>query len=79
MLGSCGSSRSRTVKGFGAADEYLTAANSGYRFLLEHFLDRDRGGYAWSDRPIGPPVNDAKILYGQAFVIYAFVEHARGR
>lgn len=64
-------------KGFGAADEYLTAASSGYRFLLDHFLDRDRGGYAWATDRSGTPVNDAKILYGQAFVIYAFVEHAR--
>ena len=64
-------------QGFGAADEYLTAAERGYRFLVEHFLDHDRGGYAWTTDRAGTPVNDAKILYGQAFVIYGFVEYAR--
>jgi cellobiose epimerase len=57
--------------------DYLAAATTGYRFLLEHFLDRDHGGFVWTTDPAGRPENDAKILYGQAFVIYAFVEYAR--
>lgn len=64
-------------RGFGEFDEYLTAAEHGYRSLRERFFDRDRGGFYWVTDREGNPVNNAKILYGQAFVIYAFVEHAR--
>ncbi len=64
-------------KGFGKGDEYLTAAGAGYDFLLEHFLDRAQGGLCWSTDRAGSPVNDAKILYGQAFAISGFVQYAR--
>jgi mannobiose 2-epimerase len=59
------------------AFDYRAAAERGYRFLLEHFLDAGTGGYRWMTDRSGRPVNDARILYGQAFVIYAFVEFAR--
>jgi mannobiose 2-epimerase len=64
-------------KGYGAGDEYLVAAERGYRFLVEHFFDRDRGGWYWTTDRAGTPVNDAKILYGQGFVVYGLVEYAR--
>jgi mannobiose 2-epimerase len=57
--------------------DYLAAATTGYQFLLQHFHDPDHGGYVWMTDPAGRRDNDAKILYGQAFVIYAFVEYAR--
>jgi len=56
---------------------YLKAAAQGYHFLLDHFLDRRNGGYYWTTDLDGKPVNDCKLLYGQAFVIYAFVEYYR--
>ncbi|MGH9049300.1 MAG: AGE family epimerase/isomerase [Acidimicrobiia bacterium] len=56
---------------------YLAAAATGYRFLLDHFFDPDHGGFVWMTDRTGRPVNDAKIFYGQAFVVYAFVEYAR--
>jgi cellobiose epimerase len=56
---------------------YLPAAAQGYHFLLGHFLDRQYGGYFWTTDLNGKPVNDCKLLYGQAFVIYAFVEYYR--
>ncbi len=64
-------------KGYDTAGEYLTAAGHGYRFLLEHFFDHEQGGFCWATDRAGLPVNDAKILYGQAFVVYGFVEYAR--
>jgi mannobiose 2-epimerase len=66
------------VKGF--SDEhrnYLKAAAQGYRFLLDHFLDREHGGYFWKTDLAGKPLNARKILYGEAFVIYALVEYFR--
>lgn len=54
--------------------DYLAAARHGYRFLVERFLDAERGGYFWKTDLEGRPVNDRKYLYGEAFVLYAFVE-----
>jgi len=56
---------------------YLKAAEHGYRFLTGHFLDRQNGGYFWKTDLSGKPTNDRKLLYGQAFVIYALVEYHR--
>jgi mannose/cellobiose epimerase-like protein (N-acyl-D-glucosamine 2-epimerase family) len=57
--------------------DYLAAARGGYRFLLEHFRDREHGGYYWKTDLAGRPIHDCKFLYGQAFVIYALVEYQR--
>jgi len=56
---------------------YLKAAAQGYHFLLDHFLDRQNGGYFWTTDLEGQPVNDGKFLYGQAFTVYALVEYYR--
>jgi mannose/cellobiose epimerase-like protein (N-acyl-D-glucosamine 2-epimerase family) len=78
--------QSRMVWGFSRAHlagfsttnrNYLAAAAQGYRFLLDHFLDRKNGGYFWSTDLKGKPVNDGKFLYGESFVIYALVEYHR--
>jgi mannobiose 2-epimerase len=65
------------AKGFGTGTEYLDAADHGRQFLVDHFRDPERDGYWWSTDRDGRPVDDAKLLYGQSFVIYAFVELAR--
>jgi mannobiose 2-epimerase len=57
--------------------DYLKAAEHGYRFLRERFLDPEHGGYYWKTDLAGKPVNERKILYGEVFVIYAFVEYYR--
>ena len=65
-------------KGLSTADRnYLKAAEQGYRFLLAHFLDPESGGYYWTTDLAGKPLNQRKIVYGEAFVIYAFVEYYR--
>jgi mannobiose 2-epimerase len=65
------------TKGFGTGDEYLQAADHGYRFLVEHFFDPVHGGFVWATDRTGRAVEDEKVLYGQAFAIYCFVEYAR--
>ncbi|MFA6564793.1 MAG: AGE family epimerase/isomerase [Verrucomicrobiia bacterium] len=65
-------------KGFSdARRDYLKAAAQGYRFIIEHFLDKEHGGYFWKTDLAGKPVKQHKFVYGQAFVIYALVEYHR--
>jgi mannobiose 2-epimerase len=65
-------------KGFSdARRDYRAAAAQGYRFLLEHFLDREHGGYYWKTDLAGQPVKQHKFVYGESFVIYALVEYHR--
>lgn len=66
------------LKGYSNEDRnYLKAAGHGYRFLTDHFLDKRNGGYFWTTDLSGKVLNDRKILYGQAFVIYGLVEFYR--
>lgn len=66
------------VRGFrDPTRDYLKAAEQGYRFLTQRFLDKEHGGYFWKTDLAGGPTNPRKILYGQAFVVYAFVEYHR--
>lgn len=78
--------QSRMIWGFSHAQlkglsdgkrDYLKAAEQGYRFLLEHFLDREHGGYFWTTDVTGKPLDERKIVYGESFVIYALVEYYR--
>ena len=56
---------------------YLQAAEQGYNFLVRRFYDEQHGGYFWKTDLAGQALNRRKIIYGQAFVIYAFVEYHR--
>ena len=57
--------------------DYLQAARQGYEFLQQHFRDQEHGGYYWMTDDAGSPTNRYKMIYGQAFVIYALVEYYR--
>lgn len=66
------------LKGFSTPQrDYLKAAAQGYRFLLDHFLDREQGGYFWKTDLAGQVTNHRKFLYGNSFVIYALAEYYR--
>ncbi|HYG33462.1 MAG TPA: AGE family epimerase/isomerase [Clostridia bacterium] len=66
------------LKGFSDSKRnYLKAAEQGYRFLLDHFLDRQHGGYYWTTDLSGKPLDQRKIVYGESFVIYGFIEYYR--
>ncbi len=56
---------------------YLKAAEQGYRFLQDHFLDKQNGGYFWTTDLAGNPVDRRKIVYGESFAIYGLVEYYR--
>lgn len=57
--------------------DYLDAARQGYRFLIDHVHDPERGGYHWTTDLAGNPLETGNTLYGHAFVIFALVEHYR--
>src|SRR2546422_447644 len=51
------------LKGFGDENHsYLKVAEHGYRFLMEHFLDRKNGGYFFGTHVPGEGVKDAQNL-----------------
>ncbi|WP_438495834.1 AGE family epimerase/isomerase [Paenibacillus sp. IHBB 3054] len=60
--------------------EYLSMAERAYSYLLEHFTDKEYGGFYWMVDALGAPSQPKKQVYGQAFAIYALAEfhHATG-
>lgn len=63
--------------GLAADARYLDAATKGYQFLARHFHDAANGGYYWTTDRAGQPLDTRKILYGQAFALFALVEYFR--
>ena len=56
--------------------EYLEAATLGYRFLREKMWDKKHGGFYWLvDESGDQALVREKILYGQAFALYAVSEY----
>jgi cellobiose epimerase len=56
---------------------YLKAAEQGYHFLQDHFLDKENGGYYWTTDLTGQPLDPRKLVYGESFAIYGLVEYYR--
>ena len=57
-------------------EEYLEAAEHGYRFLTEKMWDHEHGGFYWQvdatgDQQLAP----RKHLYGQSFALYGISEY----
>ncbi len=59
------------------AESALWAAESGFRFLMEHLRDRDRGGFHMSATRQGAPEDRRKHVYGHAFALYGLVAFHR--
>jgi mannobiose 2-epimerase len=56
---------------------YLMVARRASEYLLNHFLDAEKGGAFWSLDAAGHPLNDRKQIYGQAFFLYGLTEFYR--
>jgi mannose/cellobiose epimerase-like protein (N-acyl-D-glucosamine 2-epimerase family) len=52
------------------AQKYRDAVEAGARYLLDHFLDREHGGWFWSCNLDGQVQDTTKNSYGHAFVIF---------
>lgn len=50
----------------------------GVDFLLRHFWDTGFGGFYWKTNRDGSRLDDAKIVYGESFCIYALSEYTMG-
>ncbi len=55
----------------------LSTADIAYRFLTESLYDRDQKGFAFACDFKGKRRPGLKIIYGQAFAVYALAEYAR--
>jgi mannobiose 2-epimerase len=53
---------------------YLLVARRAYKYLLDHFLDKEYGGAWWSLTPEGKPLDERKQIYGLAFCLYGLSE-----
>ena len=57
--------------------EYLEMAERAYKYLIDHFWDRENGGVFWELDYLGKPVNTKKQTYAQGFALYGFSEFYR--
>lgn len=51
------------------------AAEQGVKFFLEHFWDKEYGGWYWKVKRDGSMLDNGKVVYGQSFAIYALSEY----
>ena len=54
----------------------LQAAKQGVEFVIEHFWDKEFGGWYWITDRAGKILDDSKIMYGQSFGVYSMAEYA---
>lgn len=54
----------------------LGAAKQGVEFTVEHFWDKEYGGWTWVADRRGRVIDDSKIMYGQSFGVYSMAEYA---
>jgi mannobiose 2-epimerase len=59
-----------------SGNEYIDAAEHGYRFLKEKMWDAENGGFYWEvDATGNDKLEPKKHLYGQSFALYAISEY----
>ncbi len=75
-------SQARMIWGFSAfykkypdRVEFRELAAQGVEFFLEHFWDREFGGWIWKTDRAGRALDRGKITYGNSFAIYALSEY----
>ena len=56
--------------------EYLAAARNAYRYITDHFIDREFGGTFWEVDADGRPTDTKKHFYAIGFTIYGLSEYA---
>lgn len=59
------------------AQKHLQLAERAYHYLMQHFLDREKGGVFWAVTAQGEPLNTRKQVYALAFALYGFSEYYR--
>lgn len=59
------------------ANQYKETAVTAYKYISNHFIDKQMGGVYWSLNPDGTPKDSRKQFYAIAFTIYALAEFYR--
>ncbi|MBB3697065.1 AGE family epimerase/isomerase [Flammeovirga yaeyamensis] len=59
--------------------KYLEICDYAYDYIVNHFLDKEKGGVFWMVNYRGEVVDSKKQVYANAFVIYAFAEYAMAK
>ncbi|MFP3153177.1 AGE family epimerase/isomerase [Lachnospiraceae bacterium ZAX-1] len=57
-------------------EQIKKCAVQGVDFLIRNFWDNQNGGWYWAVDKSGSLLDDGKVVYGQAFAIYALSEYA---
>lgn len=57
-------------------EEYLENARQGVKFLVDHFWDKEYGGWFWKTNRGGDALDKGKEVYGQVFVVYALAKYS---
>jgi mannobiose 2-epimerase len=57
--------------------QYLEMAERAFRYILDHFIDKEYGGVYWELDYRGNPINPRKQIYAQGFALYGFSEFYR--
>lgn len=57
--------------------DYKKIADRAYHYLINHFWDKENGGFVWSVDSKGDVSNHRKQTYAQGFGIYALAEYNR--
>lgn len=58
-------------------EEYLTHAHRAFKYIRNHFVDKEYGGVYWTVNAAGEPLNTRKQVYAISFTIYALAEYSR--
>lgn len=56
-------------------DDYLPYAERAFRYLLNHFIDKEYGGVYWTVNEKGEPLDTKKQIYALSFAVYGLSEY----
>lgn len=59
-------------------EDYLKVADRAFRYLADHFVDREYGGVYWTVDHRGAPLDTKKQIYALSFAIYGLSEYYKG-
>ena len=58
--------------------DYLQVAERAFRYLADHFIDKEFGGVYWTVDHRGAPLDTKKQIYALSFAIYGLSEYYKG-
>ncbi len=75
---------SRILWSFSAAynltknEQYLKMAKRAFRYIVDHFIDKEFGGVYWTVDYKGNPLDTKKQIYALSFAVYGLSEYYKG-